>query len=168
MAHILSTTTKTRFQDCDPFNHLNNAKYLDYFLNAREDQVLEKYNLDMYKEATQNNLGWVVASHQISYLKPVKTSETLIIESQLISYDSSSIKLEMRMYNKDKSELKAFLWMHNIHISVNSGSIKRHSDYFMNLFMDAKMEIEENSFEKRIKTFLIYNKTNALTSKPTA
>ncbi len=24
-----------RFQDCDPFGHLNNARYIDYFVNAR-------------------------------------------------------------------------------------------------------------------------------------
>ena len=29
-----------RFQDCDPLRHLNNAKYFDYFFNAREEQVL--------------------------------------------------------------------------------------------------------------------------------
>ena len=28
-----------RFQDCDPFGHLNNARYIDYFLNARQDQI---------------------------------------------------------------------------------------------------------------------------------
>jgi len=30
-----------RFQDCDPLRHLNNAKYFDYFYNAREDQVAQ-------------------------------------------------------------------------------------------------------------------------------
>lgn len=31
------TETKAviRFQDCDPLQHLNNAKYFDYFFNAR-------------------------------------------------------------------------------------------------------------------------------------
>jgi acyl-CoA thioester hydrolase len=24
-----------RFPDCDPFNHLNNSRYIDYFINAR-------------------------------------------------------------------------------------------------------------------------------------
>ena len=49
MDKILSTKIKIRFQDCDPFNHLNNAKYIDYFLNVREDQILENYNIDAFK-----------------------------------------------------------------------------------------------------------------------
>ena len=24
-----------RFPDCDPFNHLHNSRYIDYYLNAR-------------------------------------------------------------------------------------------------------------------------------------
>ena len=29
---VLKSNTKIRFQDCDPFNHLNNAAYLNYVL----------------------------------------------------------------------------------------------------------------------------------------
>ena len=32
-----------RFQDCDPFAHLNNAKYIEYFINAREDHLIQAY-----------------------------------------------------------------------------------------------------------------------------
>ena len=155
MTKILSTTVKIRFQDCDPFRHLNNVKYLDYYLNAREDQILEHYNLDYLEEMKKNNAGWVVASNQIAYLKPVSISETVIIESQLIDYNSTSLKLEMRMYNKDKSELKSFLWMHSIHVNADSGTIKRHNERFMDIFVGAKLEIEEDSFEKRLKKCLI-------------
>ncbi|HKP96885.1 MAG TPA: thioesterase family protein [Fibrobacteria bacterium] len=38
-----------RFQDCDPFGHLNNARYIDYFTNAREDQLIRYYDFDIYK-----------------------------------------------------------------------------------------------------------------------
>jgi len=37
------TASVIRFQDCDPLGHLNNAKYFDYFFNAREDQVSKIY-----------------------------------------------------------------------------------------------------------------------------
>ena len=46
LSKILESKVKIRFQDCDPFNHLNNAAYINYFINAREDQILENYHLD--------------------------------------------------------------------------------------------------------------------------
>ena len=44
----LESTTHIRFQDCDPFGHLNNAQYLDYFMNAREDHLLANYAFDIF------------------------------------------------------------------------------------------------------------------------
>ena len=47
--YVKQTTSKSRirFQDCDPLQHLNNAKYFDYYFNARDDQVPKLYNVEM-------------------------------------------------------------------------------------------------------------------------
>src|SRR5690606_17133366 len=57
-----------RFQDCDPLRHLNNAKYFDYFFNAREDQVPRLYGLQAMDFHSIYNATWVVYNHQISYI----------------------------------------------------------------------------------------------------
>ncbi len=36
-----------RFTDCDPFGHLNNGRYIDYLLNAREDHLKTEYGVDL-------------------------------------------------------------------------------------------------------------------------
>ena len=110
MHRILGNKVKIRFQDCDPFNHLNNSKYIDYFINAREDHLLENYNLDIYTMALTEGLSWVVASNQISYLRPAVMMENVVIESQVIRYTTKSLQVEMRMYNEDKTELKSVMW----------------------------------------------------------
>ena len=43
MEKEVSSVVKIRFSDCDPIGHLNNVKYLEYMLNAREDHVEEFY-----------------------------------------------------------------------------------------------------------------------------
>lgn len=48
---ILESQSLVRFQDCDPFNHLNNAAYLNYLVNAREDQLIEAYGINIYDTA---------------------------------------------------------------------------------------------------------------------
>lgn len=64
---ILESRTKIRFQDCDPFNHLNNAAYLNYFINAREDQLIINYGIDIYQMDQKEGKSWVVGSNQIAY-----------------------------------------------------------------------------------------------------
>ncbi|MDB5230478.1 MAG: acyl-CoA thioesterase, partial [Chitinophagaceae bacterium] len=41
------STIKIRFHDCDPFNHLNNSRYIDYMMAARSDQLALYYQFDM-------------------------------------------------------------------------------------------------------------------------
>ena len=72
---ILTSSTKIRFQDCDPFNHLNNGRYIDYFINQREDQVLNAYGIDIFKMIREDKKGWVVSSTQLAYIIPVFTME---------------------------------------------------------------------------------------------
>ena len=70
LPYKLESNVKIRFQDCDPFNHLNNAAYINYLINAREDQILEHYKIDIYKMARTTGKSWVVGSNQIAYINP--------------------------------------------------------------------------------------------------
>ena len=149
MEKVLKTKRKIRFQDCDPFNHLNNSKYLEYFINAREDQIEENYNLDIFKLMKTTGLSWVVASNQISYLKPAFTMEIVVIESQLIQYTDTILLVEMKMWNENETELKALLWIKFIHYSLQTKKIANHSDDLMQLFQSVIVPVEQTVFENR-------------------
>ena len=148
---ILESETKIRFQDCDPFNHLNNSKYIDYFFNAREDQLTSYYDLDIYKHAQESGHGWVVASNQIGYLRPAFTMERICIETQLINYSSSSLQVEMRMFNQNKSNLKAIMWSRFVYFDMKNQKPGLHSQDFMDLFKSALLKVPEVVFDDRIK-----------------
>lgn len=149
MEKVLKTKRKIRFQDCDPFNHLNNSKYLEYFINAREDQIEKHYNLDIFQLMKKTGLSWVVASNQISYLKPAFTMETVVIESQLIQYTDNALLVEMKMWNEDETELKALLWIKFIHYNLLAKKAANHSEDLMKLFESVAVPAEETVFENR-------------------
>ncbi|KOY86370.1 thioesterase [bacterium 336/3] len=152
MEKVLKSKTKVRFQDCDPFNHLNNGKYLDYFMNAREDQLLEYYGLDIYKIAQETQKSWVVVSNQIAYFKPALLMEPIIIESQLINFTPKSIQIELRMFNEKQTELKAVNWVNFVHYDLTTQKATNHSDEFMNLFGNVVFPLDIQSFEERTAT----------------
>ncbi|APD06051.1 hypothetical protein UJ101_00509 [Flavobacteriaceae bacterium UJ101] len=151
---ILSSYAKVRFQDCDPFNHLNNSKYIDYFINAREDQILENYDLDMQDFIKKNRTAWVVSTSQIAYIKPAHTMEEVLIESQLIQHSEKHLLVELRMYDQMKTHLKSFLWITFVHISLREQKAAAHSSELMELFKNVELPIEDRFFESR-KTTLI-------------
>ncbi len=149
---VLENKVKIRFQDCDPFNHLNNARYLSYFLNSREDAIIEAYDLDVYRHARETGKGWVVATNQISYISPAMTMETVTIQNQLIRYTDKSITVEFRMYDENKEKLKAVMWSKYPYFDLKRQRPALHSENFMELFETALNPVEEVIFEERVKT----------------
>lgn len=155
---IIESCKKIRFQDCDPFNHLNNGRYVDYYINAREDQLLENYGIDLFKIIKEDYLGWVVSNNQVAYLRPVFTMEEICIESQLINYSSKNLQVEMRMWSKDKTKLKSIAWFSFVPFDLKSNKVAPHTDYFMNLFEKIILKVEQKSFEEREMYFRILRK----------
>lgn len=142
---------QVRFPDCDPFNHLNNSKYIDYIINAREDQLLKYYNFDVYKLARETGYTWVVAQTQIAYLASAELMEIVTIQTRLISYTEKFLKVEARMYNKNKTQLKAVMWTKLAHYNLQTRKSHEHSRDLMELFNAVHYPMESNpSFEEHI------------------
>ncbi len=161
MEEIVKIPTKVypiRFQDCDPFRHLNNSKYLDYFVNAREDHLMEYYDMNLATIAVKMGVSWVVSMHNIAYLRPAKMMEKVLIESQLIEYSNKAIRFEMRMWDIDKTEVKSVNWTELVHIDMKTQRPTDHSEHFSKLFTSIIEPVNEEHFDQRAAYFKEFNK----------
>ena len=152
---VLVSHAKIRFQDCDPFKHLNNARYIDYFLNARGDQVQEHFGLDIFGSS---GFTWVVGSNQIAYFRPAFWNEPVRIETQIIDYSERNILVEMRMYDEEKTHLKALLWVDSIPFSMETQRMSPHDEEWLARFAENHLPVEEKVFEERRKSLYLQNK----------
>ena len=146
------STHLIRFQDCDPFGHLNNARYIDYFMSAREDHARDYYNLDVYKIAKETGKSWVVGQNQIAYFKEASLMEEVIIQSQIIHYSDKSISVECHMYDRNKTQLKALLWATFVHVNIRKAKSEAHSEDHMKLFKTLTISPEVKLFDDRVKS----------------
>ncbi len=147
---VLETKAKIRFQDCDPFNHLNNAAYINYMINAREDQIEKHYNLDIFELAKTKGISWVVGSNQIAYLKPALLMEDVVIDSQLIHCTENQLHVEIRMWNHNKTELKAIMWSTFVHFNLLKQKRWNHDKQLMDLFLNIVQSVPAKNFEERV------------------
>jgi acyl-CoA thioester hydrolase len=131
----LESELVVRFQDCDPYGHLNNAKYLDYFFNARADQTLQYYGWSPLKLSKEYKAHWVVTDHQISYLRPAMYGETVAVKTSLIFFDHHAITTECIMLNQERNELKAIVWTTLRNVSMETGRSTNHSPELMELLL---------------------------------
>jgi len=126
----LKTFYTVRFNDCDPLGHLNNARYIDYMLNAREDHLKQFYQVTL-PDFHKQGLGWVVRKHEIQYLRPAFYNEVVCIESKLIEVGESQLVVELLMFDEQQSNLKAILWSTFTCVDVKTGRRKDHTPEFM-------------------------------------
>ncbi len=125
-----SSIYKIRFHDCDMFGHLNNARYVDYMIDARQDHLKESYNFD-YKDYYKNNQGWVVTYHEIQYLKPAFFDEIVCIHSSLLEVENDALGIEILMTNEARTHLKAILRSKLAFIDLKTGRKIQHTPEFM-------------------------------------
>ena len=144
--------TLIRFPDCDPFNHLNNARYIDYFINAREDHIIANLNFNIYHYAAQNGMGWVVSKNQIAYLRPAFLMETVVIDSTLLRAEDREVFVEMKMWNERKDKIKSVLWSNFVHINMKTQKPENHSKDLMKIFKPFENPLPQQlSFDERVE-----------------
>jgi YbgC/YbaW family acyl-CoA thioester hydrolase len=149
----LESTAFISFGDCDPFRHLNNARYIDYFLAAREQQLLTNYHFSLAEWGARGK-GWFVTQNQIAYIKPARYAETVTLISRILEFTDYELLLEMVMWDKKKTNIKAIFWSRFAHIDLIEGKKLQHNEDLKALFSavcytDAGLEIK--SFEKRVE-----------------
>ena len=148
------STYVIKFQDCDPLGHLNNVRFLDIFLNAREEHTMQYYALNLMELLKQHRTAWVVTNHQIAYLRPADHGKTVRIQTRIVHFDNSSIVVESAMLNETRSKLKSLLWTTYRYISTDTGRPTDHSDDLMDLLEkldDDNISYDEDGFQDRIK-----------------
>lgn len=128
-----------RFNDCDPLGHLNNGRYIDYFLNAREDHLRASYGIDL-KEWALKGIGFVVSQHEIKYIRPVTYNERICIQSSLIEGGDASLLVEMCMFDEEAVTLKAICWTKFTRINMRTGKKETHPAEFMDFIQQVLWE----------------------------
>ncbi|GAB3303269.1 acyl-CoA thioesterase [Hymenobacter tenuis] len=154
LVQVPETTHRIRFQDCDMLGHLNNARYLDYFLNAREEHTIQHYDLNLGKLARNSNSGWVITKHHIAYLRPANHAEVVRIRTQLIHFDNSNLVVEMQMLSEDGQRLKAVLWSEMAFVKVPGGTRTEHPDELMDMLEELDVDdisYDPDGFDERVR-----------------
>ena len=135
MEPYLQSFYTIRFSDCDPFRHLNNARYIDYMLNAREDHLREYYQMDL-ADFYRKGRGWVVMQHEIAYLRPASFNETVCIRSGILDAGPDHLLVEILMLDSTQKQLKAVMHTRFAPVNLTTGKKEPHSREFTEFLAD--------------------------------
>ncbi len=149
-----SSTAEIRFSDCDPFGHLNNARFLDYFLHAREQHLKQAYGMAL-QTFYDMGVSWFIGSHEIVYLKPAFYGETVHIQSTLLQAREDHLLAEMVMMNEKFSQIKAIVWTRFVPVNSKTGQKIVHPPAVMDFVVSLEnREAHAASLQVRIGNLL--------------
>ncbi len=150
MDKVLTSEALIRFSDCDPMGHLNNMRYLDYFLNAREDHLKKYADFDIYAHVKKTGQIWVMFQNKITYLKPVFYNNLVTISSRIIGFSKKSIKVEMQMKDAHTRDLKCVLWMIAVYFDTQRNQSAEHQPEIEAMLQRFLSPVEQQTFDERV------------------
>ena len=85
---------KVRAYQCDSYGHVNNARYLEFFEEARW-QLISLSDLDNYLK--DNKLGMVVVRILVNYKRPAVPNDIIHIDAKLGEIGNSSFTIHQQI-----------------------------------------------------------------------
>lgn len=158
MSKETTSTVKIRFIDCDPIGHLNNSKYLDYMLNAREDHVEDNYGFTYEDIIRQTGSTWVTIQNEIAYLKEVRYNEIVEVTSKIIEIGPRTSTVEIIMKNPETGLINSVLWTTVIFFNLKTRKTDMLPEHLHKLFDKFLVEIPQKDFKERVSFLRNQNK----------
>ncbi len=100
----MSTLIKVYGFHLDVFEHVNNARYLEFLEQARWDWIEQHLDFDWFK---RNGLALVVANININYRKPALLNQHLSVDCHLERLGERSGVLQQRIVCVESGDLIA-------------------------------------------------------------
>jgi len=113
-----SIKIKVRGYHLDMYQHVNNARYLEFLEEARWDFIESKINL---KEWKKKGLGFVVAKIDINYRKPASLDQVIEIKSQISRMNIKSATIEQSIYLENTDTLIANADVTFVIVNIKTG-----------------------------------------------
>jgi YbgC/YbaW family acyl-CoA thioester hydrolase len=148
---------RINFHDCDAFGHMNNARYISHFIDARTDHLREFYGFDVYEDAKKTGKNWVVQGTMIRYFYPAKLNDKVQIETKLIRFEKHRLFPEATMRDPMTGKIHATAWIDLTYVDMKTGRPSRHSPElmaFVESIEEKDAEIERFDFLKRVTQIL--------------
>lgn len=92
---------EVRYSDLDPQGHLNNARYLTYFEQARINYIV---HTGLWQGGSFLDMGIIVANAQVNFLSPVLFGQNLKVGVRVTHLGNKSMNMEYSLLDVDNNQ----------------------------------------------------------------
>lgn len=114
------TRIPVRPDDIDMNRHVHNAKYSDYVLAARYDQMERCYGMSM-DDFLERGLSWVVRASYIEHKRPLLLGDVAGVETRVAEIAKHGVKVEFEILREADGKTAARGWFDYALVCVAKG-----------------------------------------------
>ncbi len=114
------TTIEVRPDDIDMNQHVHNAKYFDYVLAARYDQMERCYSMSM-QTFLDRGFSWVVRASYMEHKRPLHIGDSAIVRTQVEEIRNRGVKVAFEILKYADDKLVAKGWLDYVMVALATG-----------------------------------------------
>ncbi len=99
----ISLPVQIRFNDIDPFGHVNNATYQEYFDLGRVQYYKRIFDGELFSK----EIAMVIASVTTNFISPVHLHDQIEVRTKIDEIGNKSLKMLQHVVDLNSGELKA-------------------------------------------------------------
>ena len=103
---------QVRFNDLDPYGHVNNTNYLDFMEYARTNSFGK-----MVEEGLKTGIHYIVVSIEIDYKKPIFFGEDVFVKVWVSEAKGAKFTIRYKIHD---GKGKTFALAKSVHAALNS------------------------------------------------
>jgi thioesterase-3 len=128
-----SVEIKIRGYHVDQFNHVNNARYLEFLEEGRWDYSEKNNLIDIFH---QRNIGHVAVSANINYRKSAFTGQVIRVETDVAGKTRRSLTMRQNIFLSQTDTLIVNAEVVNVYLNAATGEVIPIDEEFINLWPD--------------------------------
>lgn len=114
------TKIPVRPDDIDMNQHVHNAKYFDYVLAARYDQMERCYGMSM-EAFLERGYSWVVRASYMEHKRPLRIGDIANVETRVDEMHNRGVKVIFEIKKEADNKTVAKGWLDYIMVSMENG-----------------------------------------------
>ncbi|MEC5126705.1 thioesterase family protein [Verrucomicrobiales bacterium BCK34] len=115
-----TSMVQVRPDDIDMNQHVHNAKYFDYVLTARYDQMERCYGMSM-EAFLERGFSWVVRASYMEHKRPLRIGDTAAVKTAVTEIRERGVKVSFDITKEADSKTVAKGWLDYAMVSLQSG-----------------------------------------------
>ncbi|MDF1741924.1 MAG: thioesterase family protein [Verrucomicrobiales bacterium] len=117
---VFTSVVQVRPDDIDMNQHVHNAKYFDYVLTARYDQMERCYGMSM-EAFLERGFSWVVRASYMEHKRPLRIGDTAVVKTSVTEIRERGVKVSFDITKEADRKTVAKGWLDYAMVSLQSG-----------------------------------------------